>query len=40
VVKPGQRQVFTTCELFAVTDNKETLVATGEALLVPVATAA
>ena len=40
VVKPGQRQVFTTCELFAVTAEKEMLVATGEALLVPVAAAA
>jgi uncharacterized protein (TIGR00369 family) len=40
VVKPGQRQVFTACELFAVTDGTETLVATGEAILVPVAAAA
>jgi uncharacterized protein (TIGR00369 family) len=40
VVKPGQRQVFTACELFSITDQKETLVATGEAILVPVATAA
>jgi uncharacterized protein (TIGR00369 family) len=40
VVKPGKRQVFTTCELFAITGEKETLVATGEALLVPLAAAA
>jgi uncharacterized protein (TIGR00369 family) len=39
VVKPGQRQVFTTCELFAMTGERETLVATGEALLVPIAAA-
>lgn len=37
VVKPGRVQVFTACELFAVADGKETLVATGEAILVPVA---
>jgi uncharacterized protein (TIGR00369 family) len=40
VVKPGQRQVFTSCELFAITGEKETLVATGEALLIPVAVSA
>jgi uncharacterized protein (TIGR00369 family) len=40
VVKPGQRQVFTACELFAFTGEKESLVATGEALLVPVGAAA
>jgi uncharacterized protein (TIGR00369 family) len=40
VVKPGQRQVFTTCELFAISGEKETLVATGETLLVPIAAAA
>lgn len=37
VVKPGRNQVFTSCELFAVSQGKETLVATGETLLVPVA---
>ena len=37
VVKPGKNQVFTTCELFAVVDGDEKLVATGETLLVPVA---
>jgi uncharacterized protein (TIGR00369 family) len=37
VLKPGRRQVFTACELFAITETKETLVATGEALLVPLA---
>lgn len=37
VVKPGKTQVFTACELFAVTDGKEKLVATGETLLTPVA---
>jgi hypothetical protein len=31
--------VFTTCELFAMTGERETLVATGEALLVPIAAA-
>jgi uncharacterized protein (TIGR00369 family) len=40
VVKPGKRQVFTTCDLFAYTGEKETLVASGEALLVPVVAAA
>jgi uncharacterized protein (TIGR00369 family) len=33
VVKPGRLQAFTACELFAVSDGKETLVATGETLL-------
>ena len=33
VVKPGKTQVFTACELFALRDGKETLVATGETLL-------
>ncbi|HVE52998.1 MAG TPA: PaaI family thioesterase [Ramlibacter sp.] len=37
VVKPGRTQVFTACELFAVKDGQETLVATGETLLTPVA---
>lgn len=37
VVKPGRTQVFTACELFAVRDGQETLVATGETLLTPVA---
>lgn len=33
VVKPGKMQVFTDCELFAVKDGAEILVATGETLL-------
>lgn len=33
VVKPGKSQVFTACELFAVKDGIEKLVATGETLL-------
>src|SRR6478736_2566551 len=33
VVKPGRTQVFTACELFAVADGAEKLVATGETLL-------
>lgn len=37
VVKPGRRQVFTACELYALADGRETLVATGETLLVVVA---
>ena len=37
VVKPGRTQVFTACELFAVTDEGEKLVATGETLLTPMA---
>ncbi len=36
VVKPGKTQVFTACDLFAVASGKETLVATGETLLVVV----
>jgi uncharacterized protein (TIGR00369 family) len=36
VVKPGKTQVFTYCELFAVTNGAEKLVATGETLLTPV----
>jgi uncharacterized protein (TIGR00369 family) len=36
VVKPGRTQVFTACELFAVTGGQEKLVATGETLLTPV----
>jgi uncharacterized protein (TIGR00369 family) len=40
VVKPGKTQVFTACELFAVVNGKETLVATGETLLVVVGEAA
>jgi len=36
VVKPGRTQVFTACELFAVADGAEKLVATGETLLTPV----
>jgi uncharacterized protein (TIGR00369 family) len=37
VVKPGRTQVFTACELFAVADGREKLVATGETLLSVVA---
>lgn len=33
VVKPGRSQVFTACDLFAVTEGVEKLVATGETLL-------
>lgn len=33
VVKPGKQQVFTTCELFAIENGAEKLVATGETLL-------
>ena len=40
VVKSGKTQIFTVCELFAITGDKETLVATGETILVPVAAAA
>jgi uncharacterized protein (TIGR00369 family) len=40
VVKPGKTQVFTACELFAIADGKETLVATGETLLTVVQAAA
>jgi uncharacterized protein (TIGR00369 family) len=36
VVKPGRTQVFTACELFALGDAGEQLVATGETLLTPV----
>ena len=36
VVKPGNTQVFTACELFAVAGGEEKLVATGETLLTPV----
>jgi uncharacterized protein (TIGR00369 family) len=36
VVKPGKTQVFTSCELYAVRQGSEKLVATGQALLVPV----
>lgn len=39
VVKPGRTQVFTACELIAVRDGQETLVATGETLLTSVAPA-
>ena len=39
VVKPGKTQVFTACELFAVSEGAEKLVATGETLLTPVAPA-
>ena len=40
VVKPGKSQFFTTCELFAISDDKSTLVATGETLLVVVGSGA
>lgn len=33
VIKPGRQQVFTACELFAIENGAETLVATGETLL-------
>ena len=36
VVKPGKTQVFTACDLFAVANGQETLVATGQTLLVVV----
>ena len=36
VVKPGRTQVFTYCELFALADGVERLVATGETLLTPI----
>ena len=36
VVKPGKTQVFTYCELFAVANGAEKLVATGETLLTPI----
>jgi uncharacterized protein (TIGR00369 family) len=37
VVKPGKQQIFTACELYAVAKGQETLVATGETLLMTVA---
>ena len=40
VVKPGKNQVFTACELFAQSDGREKLVATGETLLLVVAAGA
>jgi acyl-coenzyme A thioesterase PaaI-like protein len=33
VVKPGRQQVFTACELFAIENGTEKLVATGETIL-------
>lgn len=36
VVKPGRTQVFTACDLYAISGGEEKLVATGETLLVPV----
>ena len=33
VIKPGKQQVFTSCELFAIENGVEKLVATGETLL-------
>ena len=40
VVKPGKSQFFTACELFAISDGKSTLVATGETLLMVVGSGA
>ena len=40
VVKAGRKQVFATAELFAESEGEEKLVATGNAILVPVAAAA
>ena len=40
VVQAGRRQVFAAAELFALRDGSERRVATGEAILVPVAAAA
>jgi uncharacterized protein (TIGR00369 family) len=37
VIRAGKRQVFTVAELFAVRDGEETLVAGGDAILVPTA---
>jgi acyl-coenzyme A thioesterase PaaI-like protein len=37
VVKAGRRQVFARAELFAVRDDAEQLVATGDVILVPLA---
>lgn len=36
VVKPGKNQVFTACELWAEANGRETLVATGETILLTV----
>ncbi len=36
VLKPGRKQVFSTAELYATNDGVEKLVASGDALLVPV----
>lgn len=36
VVKPGRTQVFTSCELYACTAERKTLVATGETLMIVV----
>lgn len=36
VVKPGRKQIFTTCDLYAVGAVGETLVANGQTLLCPV----
>jgi len=35
VVKPGKKQIFTSCDLHAVTADGEKLVANGQALLCP-----
>lgn len=37
VIKPGRTEIFTACELDAQADGAQKLVATGETLLVPVA---
>jgi uncharacterized protein (TIGR00369 family) len=37
VIKPGKSQTFTSCEVYAMTNGKEKLVATGETLLTVVA---
>jgi acyl-coenzyme A thioesterase PaaI-like protein len=33
VVKPGKQKIFTACDLFAVSESEEKLVANGETLL-------
>jgi uncharacterized protein (TIGR00369 family) len=37
VVKPGKKQIFTTCDLYAVDADREKLVANGQTLLCPAA---
>ncbi len=36
IVKAGRKQIFTTAELFAATQDRPSLVASGEAILVPI----